>query len=57
VTASLGVALYPQGEPVDADVLLRQADRAMYAAKQAGKNCFRVFEPGMPDIPVSDSLS
>jgi diguanylate cyclase (GGDEF)-like protein/PAS domain S-box-containing protein len=57
VTASLGVALYPQGEPVDADVLLRQADRAMYAAKQAGKNCFRVFEPGMPEIPVSDSLS
>lgn len=57
VTASLGVAFYPQAQPVDADVLLRQADRAMYAAKQAGKNCYRTFEPGMPQIPAGDALS
>jgi diguanylate cyclase (GGDEF)-like protein/PAS domain S-box-containing protein len=56
VTASLGVALYPQAQPVDAELLLRQADRAMYAAKQAGKNCYRVFEPGMPEIPAGDPL-
>ena len=57
VTASLGVALYPQAQPIDAQMLLRQADRAMYAAKQAGKNCYRVFEPGMPEIPPGDPLS
>ncbi|QVL48846.1 MAG: EAL domain-containing protein [Thiocapsa sp.] len=43
VSASLGVALYPQPDEVDADQLLRQADQAMYQAKLAGKNCYRVF--------------
>jgi diguanylate cyclase (GGDEF)-like protein len=39
VTASLGVTFYPQASEVDGDQLLRQADQAMYRAKQAGKNC------------------
>ncbi len=43
VSASLGVALYPQPDEVDADQLLRQADQAMYQAKLAGKNCYRIF--------------
>ncbi len=38
VTASLGMALYPQAGEVDGDQLLRRADQAMYRAKQAGKN-------------------
>ena len=44
VTASLGVTFFPQGDEVDADQLLRQADQAMYQAKLAGKNRFHVFE-------------
>ena len=47
VSASAGVRFYPQGhEPpaTDADQLLRQADRAMYQAKQAGRNRYRVFD-------------
>lgn len=44
VSASMGVALYPL-EEVDGDTLLRHADQAMYAAKQAGKNCYHVFDP------------
>ncbi len=44
-TASAGVALYPQKDPVDADQLLRQANQALYLAKQAGKNCFHLFDP------------
>lgn len=44
VSASLGVSVYPQEEEVDADQLLRQADQAMYQAKQAGKNRFHVFD-------------
>ena len=44
VSASLGVTFYPQAEEVDADLLLRQADQAMYQAKQAGKNRYHVFD-------------
>ena len=40
VSASVGVALAP---PADVDVLLRNADLAMYAAKRAGKNQAVVF--------------
>lgn len=40
ISASSGVTLYPldKDEP---DILLRHADQAMYAAKQAGRNCYR----------------
>ncbi|TVS12445.1 MAG: EAL domain-containing protein [Wenzhouxiangella sp.] len=44
VTASAGVSTYPQAEDIDADQLLRQADQAMYEAKLAGKNRYRVFD-------------
>lgn len=44
VSASIGVSYYPQGEDIDADQLLRQADQAMYRAKQAGKNRYHVFD-------------
>jgi len=44
VSASLGVAFYPQVGDVDADQLLRQADQAMYQAKLSGKNRFHVFD-------------
>ena len=44
VSASLGVTFYPQGEDVDADLLLRQADQAMYLAKQSGKNRYHFFD-------------
>lgn len=38
VSASIGYTLYPQGEELDGDQLLRQADQAMYRAKQEGRN-------------------
>lgn len=44
VSASLGVTFYPQGLDVDADLLLRQADQAMYQAKLAGKNRYALFD-------------
>ena len=44
ITASIGVAFYPQKEAVDGDQLLRQADLAMYAAKQSGKNRYHIFD-------------
>ena len=44
VSASLGVTFYPQAEDINADQLLRQADQAMYQAKQAGKNRWHIFD-------------
>lgn len=44
VSASVGVTYYPQAEEVDGDLLMRQADMAMYQAKVAGRNCYRIFD-------------
>ncbi|MFT6087698.1 MAG: diguanylate cyclase (GGDEF)-like protein/PAS domain S-box-containing protein [Glaciecola sp.] len=43
VSASIGVSLYPQ-DHVDADLLMRHADQAMYVAKQAGKSRYHFFD-------------
>ncbi len=45
VSASLGVTFYPQKHLLDVDQLLRQADQAMYQAKQSGKNRYHIFDP------------
>jgi diguanylate cyclase (GGDEF)-like protein/PAS domain S-box-containing protein len=46
VSASIGVTLYPQ-DGSDADQLMRHADQAMYGAKQAGKNRYRLFDTAL----------
>lgn len=51
VKASVGIALYPT-HAVDAEQLLRHADEAMYAAKTAGKGCYRVFARADPSLPA-----
>ena len=43
VSASIGVTLYPL-DGADSDMLIRHADHAMYAAKQAGRNCVHLFD-------------
>ena len=45
VFATAGASFYPQSQDVDADQLLRQADQAMYEAKQAGKARYQIFDP------------
>ncbi|HXE39406.1 MAG TPA: EAL domain-containing protein, partial [Azonexus sp.] len=44
ISASIGVTLFPN-DGADSDTLLRHADQAMYAAKQAGRNRFHLFDP------------
>ncbi|MEV4619097.1 EAL domain-containing protein [Asanoa sp. NPDC049573] len=44
--ASIGLAYVANSS--DPDVLLRQADSALYSAKAAGKGRWRQFRPGMP---------
>jgi diguanylate cyclase (GGDEF)-like protein/PAS domain S-box-containing protein len=49
VSVSMGVAFFPaSGQDAttlhtDPDQLIRRADQAMYQAKQAGRNCYRLF--------------
>ena len=45
-TTSLGIALYPD-HGNDADTLLRNADMAMYHAKQGGRNNYALFDAGL----------
>ena len=44
VSCSLGVTIFPDDD-AGPDALMRHADQAMYQAKQAGKNGYRVFQP------------
>ncbi len=43
LSASIGVTLYPL-DGADADTLVRHADQAMYASKQAGRNRYQLFD-------------
>ncbi len=45
-TASVGVSLF-KGESTDVDVLMKQADLAMYKSKALGRNAVRFFDPVM----------
>jgi diguanylate cyclase (GGDEF)-like protein len=46
LTCSIGIAMYPQ-DAQDGVSLIKQADTAMYAAKDAGRNAFRFYTADM----------
>ena len=55
ISASIGISVYPT-DAKDADSLLRNADVAMYRAKEMGKNNFQFFTQSM-NKRVTDRLS
>ena len=44
LTSSLGISIYPD-HGRDSGILLRLAEKAMYDAKQAGRNTYRLSSP------------
>ncbi|MGG4440763.1 sensor domain-containing protein [Brevibacillus fortis] len=46
VTTSMGISLFPQ-DGTDAETLIKNADTAMYQAKEHGRNNFQFFFPEM----------
>ncbi len=53
VGASIGIAIWPLGGE-DADTLLRNADKAMYAAKSAGRRAIRIHGVSGEAVSASD---
>ena len=48
VSASIGISVFPE-DGDELDVLVKKADNAMYAAKEAGKNTFRFYAEPVAD--------
>jgi diguanylate cyclase (GGDEF)-like protein/PAS domain S-box-containing protein len=51
VSASLGVSFYPD-DATDPGTLMEHADKAMYTAKQAGKNAYCLYSGGKLLVPT-----
>ena len=49
LSASIGITFYPS-DAVTKDALLKNADQAMYVAKQEGRNRFHYFTPEMEEF-------
>jgi diguanylate cyclase (GGDEF)-like protein len=50
---SLATGLPDRGTALDTDMLLRQADLALYRAKKDGRGAHRFFEPSMQPAPLA----
>ena len=46
ITASIGVSLYPE-DGLNAETLMKNADTALYQAKDLGRQCYKFFKPAM----------
>ncbi|WP_052812920.1 GGDEF domain-containing protein [Desulfonatronum thioautotrophicum] len=49
VTLSIGISIYPD-DAKDIDNVLRNADAAMYYAKESGRNNYQMFRPDMKSV-------
>ena len=55
VTASIGISVFPD-DAADGATLMKHADSAMYAAKQAGKDCLAFYSSGPAANEAADSV-
>jgi len=56
VTASIGISYFPK-DGRNADILIKNADAAMYAAKASGRNNYQIYAQDMSNKDVSRRLS
>ena len=49
ISASIGITCYPT-DGVNIDYLVRNADLAMYKAKERGRNCFEFYRPELNEL-------
>ncbi|MEZ0232271.1 MAG: putative bifunctional diguanylate cyclase/phosphodiesterase [Methylophilaceae bacterium] len=52
ITTSIGITVYPN-DAEEVDVLLKNADQAMYAAKTEGRNCYHYFTLSMQQAAIA----
>ena len=50
VTSSIGITMFPAEEDQTPEIVVQQADTAMYRAKDAGRNAVQVYHPNMQAI-------
>lgn len=55
ITTSIGIAVYPN-DGKDYETLLKNADTAMYRAKEQGKNTYQLYSPAL-NAKVSERLA
>ncbi|MEO5574081.1 MAG: EAL domain-containing protein [Gammaproteobacteria bacterium] len=56
LTASVGIAIFPE-HAANAAELIAHADRAMYQAKEAGKNTWRIYSPEINTYSTSSQIN
>lgn len=54
ISASIGISLYPH-DGATVDELIRNADTAMYCAKQQGRNRFQLFSPSLDEPSLREA--
>lgn len=52
ITTSIGISVFPM-DGLEVEVLLKSADQAMYAAKEAGRNRYHYFTSSMQDAALT----
>ena len=55
ISTSIGITFYPE-DATTADEMLKNADQAMYAAKNKGRNCYQYFTSSMQQAALSRML-
>lgn len=52
ITLSLGIAIRNPVDKLTSQILMKQADIALYEVKASGRNGYKLYQPGMAALPV-----